>query len=56
MIIFIITAVIGLVLFVNNLVEILKKIKNNQSTTKNTFMCSITLAYSWLVLLFLSAK
>ena len=55
MIIFILIAIISLILFVNNLVEIIKKVKNDQSTTKNTLICSITLTYSWLTLLFLCA-
>ncbi|MGN0026450.1 MAG: hypothetical protein ACI33I_05530 [Clostridium sp.] len=49
-------AIISLILFFTNLVEIMKKIKNNQPTTKNTIICTITLIYCWSILLLFASK
>lgn len=39
--------VIAIILLVNNFITILNKIKKDEDTINNTFICCITLIYLW---------
>ncbi|MBU3088897.1 hypothetical protein KPL42_10405 [Clostridium gasigenes] len=47
MYIFLFISIIAIIVFFNNFVAILKKVKDGQETGGNTFLCCITLIYIW---------
>lgn len=40
--------IICIIVFVNNLVSVLNKVIEKKDTSKNTFICCVTLIYLWI--------
>lgn len=40
--------IICIIVFVNNLVSVLNKVREKKDTSKNTFICCVTLIYLWI--------